>query len=139
MSTASILVVDSDPAIRDLLGELLCDEGYQVRLLEQRELCPHQISVAPRPDLLLLEITPRAGAQTMALVEQLRRLMQAPLLPVIVCTTDPRQVEQLGAELGRLGCAPLVKPFDLEQLVQLIRDQLGRDGAPARAASPQFA
>lgn len=139
MSTASILVVDSDPAIRDLLGELLCDEGYQVRLVEQRELCPDQISAAPRPDLLLLEIAPRASTQTMALVEQLRRLMHAPWLPVIVCTTDPRQVEQLGAELRRLGCAPLVKPFDIEQLVQLIRDQLGRAGASARAVHPQFA
>jgi DNA-binding NtrC family response regulator len=55
MSSARILVVDDEADIRDLLCEILAEEGYEVEpaanAAEARDACTRQ-----RPDLVLLDI-----------------------------------------------------------------------------------
>lgn len=131
----NILVVESDASIRDLLDDVLSDEGYQVRLLELRELSPCQVAAVGRPDLMLLEITPFGAARTLSLVEQLRHQSPTGQFPVLVCATDPLLLEQLRVELRRLGCATLLKPFDVEGLLQLIRDHLASAGGSSTATA----
>ncbi len=55
MSTDYILVVDDEPDIRELLREILEDEGYQVRTAENAEQA-RRARRDRRPDLTLLDI-----------------------------------------------------------------------------------
>ncbi|MEY2621823.1 MAG: hypothetical protein RIT26_1643, partial [Pseudomonadota bacterium] len=52
---ANILVVDDELGIRDLLFEILNDEGHQVDLAENAAQARH-IRAQGRPDLVLLDI-----------------------------------------------------------------------------------
>ncbi len=52
---SNILVVDDEAGIRDLLQEILNDEGHQVRLAENAENARQACSLE-RPDLVLLDI-----------------------------------------------------------------------------------
>lgn len=52
---SEILVVDDEPGIRDLLKEILEDEGYEVRLAENGEQA-RAARQAKTPDLILLDI-----------------------------------------------------------------------------------
>ena len=55
MANNTILVVDDEIGIRELLSEILSDEGYRVVLAENAEqarVCRNQ----SRPDLVLLDI-----------------------------------------------------------------------------------
>jgi DNA-binding NtrC family response regulator len=52
---SEILVVDDEPGIRDLLREILEDEGYEVRLAENGEQA-RAARQAKAPDLVLLDI-----------------------------------------------------------------------------------
>ena len=53
MSQESILVVDDEPDIRNLVQEILMDEGYQVSVAEDTTVARQQAS-SKRPDLVLL-------------------------------------------------------------------------------------
>ena len=51
---AVILVVDDEVGIRELLSEILSDEGYSVLLAENAGAA--RIAINNRPDLVLLDI-----------------------------------------------------------------------------------
>ena len=52
---ANILVVDDEVGIRELLSEILSDEGHSVRLAQNAGAAREQRAQA-RPDLVLLDI-----------------------------------------------------------------------------------
>ena len=52
---ANILVVDDEMGIRELLSEILYDEGHVVTLAENAEQA-RQVRQRMRPDLVLLDI-----------------------------------------------------------------------------------
>ena len=52
---AIILVVDDEVGIRELLSEILIDEGYDVRLAEHATAA-RRVRAELRPDLVLLDI-----------------------------------------------------------------------------------
>jgi len=55
MSSAYILVVDDEPDIRNLLQEILEDEGFSVSVAENGQAARDSIRLR-RPDLILLDI-----------------------------------------------------------------------------------
>ncbi len=55
MSASYILVVDDEPDIRDLVKEILEDEGYSVATAENAAAA-REARRAQRPDLILLDI-----------------------------------------------------------------------------------
>lgn len=52
----SILVVDDDTDLRETLGELLCDEGYDARLFENGRTALEFLRHGERPKLILLDL-----------------------------------------------------------------------------------
>lgn len=109
-----ILVVDDDPLIRELLEEVLTDAGFAVVLAEDGEDALRAMNGAP-PRLLLLDIQmPKVDGPS--LVRELRQRLSD--LPVIVMTARPRP----GHEADRCNAvASLAKPFDIEEVVRLVR------------------
>jgi CheY-like chemotaxis protein len=113
---STILVVDDEPGIRDVLATLLEDEGYHVLQAkngaEALELLPRE-----HPDLVVLDIM-------MPLVdgrEVLRRLRAMPgqeATHVILMSAGVRD----GSELQ--VAAFLLKPFDIDQLLGTVNQLL---------------
>lgn len=55
MSKKNILIVDDEPDIRQLLQDILVDEGYQVQAAENAEMA-RQLRLEGKPDLIMLDI-----------------------------------------------------------------------------------
>ena len=55
MAKPHILVVDDEPDIRNILQDILQDEGYQVSLAENAEQARKEFN-KQQPDLILLDI-----------------------------------------------------------------------------------
>ena len=109
--TGSILIVDNEPAIVDLLVNLLTDEGYVVYT------APDGASVLAAvarhsPALILLDMG-RLGLRGAALIAQVRRAGPA-ILPIVLMTTTPREARPL-LVLGSIEC--LDKPFDIDDVL----------------------
>jgi CheY-like chemotaxis protein len=127
MGMSTVLVAETDPSIRKLFEDILHSEGYQVQLTEQDGLSTSHV-VAARPDLLLLELTPGGALQTLALIEATQRQLETSALPILVTTTNPQLAEQHRAALDRLGCATLLKPFYLDDLLEMLSQHVATSG-----------
>ncbi len=114
MTKGTILVVDADAAIRNLVQLALSDEGYTVCLSRERVTLDHR--QARQADLILLDVPP-AEASGRAMADRLRADPATARIPLVGFSTRADGVA-LAARL-RLD-ALLAKPFDLDALSALV-------------------
>ncbi len=111
----SVLVVDDDAAVRELLTVLLTDEGYPVRSAGDAYEAMDAVGLDP-PGLLLVDLM-MPGVSGAEFLTRLRRDSRWAALPVILISAHPR-LRDLAQDLG--ACAALAKPFDVTQLLDHI-------------------
>src|SRR5438552_1092494 len=107
--SSGILVVDDDPSIRDLIGDLLGEAGFSVLAVGGGREAVECVR-AERPELVLLDLR-MPGMDGWEVQARLREV--DPDLPVVFMTAAPRaRVEaETHHAAGYLG-----KPFDLDSL-----------------------
>ena len=125
-----ILVVDDEIGIRELLSEILSDEGYQVRLAENAadaRACRSQA----RPDLVLLDIwMPDTDGITL-----LKEWASAGLLTMPVVMMSGHGTIETAVEATRIGAYDfLVKPIALQKLLATVGRALKYGGEQAQSA-----
>jgi DNA-binding NtrC family response regulator len=116
-----ILIMDDDPTIADLLREALADEGYETHMTTQ-SLRFFDAVTEVRPDLILLDLMMQYldGRDELKLME-----MGQFNIPVIVVTAF-LDADKEAEEFHKAGVVHIVyKPFDLDQLVELVKETIG--------------
>lgn len=125
MGAGTILVVDDDPDIRELIAQTLDDEGYHVIALGDGQ---RAIDVACHnpPALILLDLMmPKiSGWEVMRMLRSQPETQQIPVVLISASRDLDAAIEQLGAN------ARISKPFDLDQLIDTVRSYAGE---PANA------
>jgi DNA-binding response OmpR family regulator len=116
-----ILIVDDDTAIADLLTQALAEEGYDT-FKESQSLRMFDAVREHRPDLILLDLMMPylEGKDELELLK-----LGDERIPVIVVTAkiEAKQEEE---DYKKLGVVTIVtKPFDLNQLVLLVKRTIG--------------
>jgi DNA-binding response OmpR family regulator len=120
MRPPSILIIDNDVPLRDLLVEFLDEEGYRATGLDG-SAAPAAIQ-RERPGLLLLDVR-MPGLDGPALCRLLRAEPRTQNLPVIFITALPEHtLDPLLVECGATGY--LVKPFTLGDILATVRRYL---------------
>jgi DNA-binding NtrC family response regulator len=105
----SILIVDADHDVVDLLADLLDEEGYRVRAAVDEEEAFRQIAREP-PDLVVADVNiPEVEGVT--LTKQLRARGLG--MPVVLLSTAYADVDVPGVQF-------VPKPFDLEYIIEVI-------------------
>ncbi len=117
----SILLVDDEPEILDLLGEHLRMEGYDVNTAESGETALDEMRLQ-RPDLLLLDVM-LPGMDGYELCCEMQADPELDDIPVIMLTAHPYP-EELAGEHDVTPEDLIAKPFDLDELLSRIRAQL---------------
>ena len=117
-----ILVVDDEVGIRELLSEILRDEGYQVRLAENAGQARAQRAQS-RPDLVLLDIwMPDTDGITL-----LREWASSGLLTMPVVMMSGHGTIDTAVEATRIGAFDfLEKPIALQKLLATVGRALKR-------------
>ncbi len=127
---ATVLIVEDEFAIADLLETVLTDEGYRVvRAANGRQGLEH-LEQRPSPDLVIsdfmMPVLDGAGF--------VQAIQQSPAqrdLPIIIMSSMPQ--ENVRAHID--GYAAFIrKPFQVNALVQLVARVLG--GAQAQPRNP---
>ena len=131
-----ILLVEDEPPLRRMLGELLQREGYEV--LEAGDGI-EALAVVDRhgPDLVVLDLTlPRLDGY--AVLARLRARLSTQRLPVLVLTA--REDEEAEVRVFDLGADDfLSKPFRPRALMARLKALLRRGDAAATAAAEEKA
>ncbi len=120
MSAREILVVDDEIGIRELLRDILQDEGYQVRLAENAAEA-RALRQQQRPDLVLLDIwMPDCDG-----ISLLKEWGNAGLLTMPVVMMSGHGTIDTAVEATRIGAFDfLEKPIALQKLLKTVGDAL---------------
>ena len=120
---ANILVVDDELGIRDLLSEILFDEGHQVDLAENAAKA-REARLRMRPDLVLLDIwMPDTDG-----VSLLKEWSAAGLLNMPVIMMSGHATIDTAVEAVKIGAqAFLEKPITLQKLLKAVEQGLAKE------------
>ncbi len=113
---AAILIVDDEPAIRDAIAMLLGEEGFRVHTAwDGREAL--ELLRRSHPDVIVSDVM-MPVMNGYELVEELRA--HNDLTPVILMSAGSHPLS------GKPNVVSLSKPFDLDHLLTLVAELLGR-------------
>ncbi|MEY2633424.1 MAG: hypothetical protein RIR00_2078, partial [Pseudomonadota bacterium] len=126
---AKILVVDDEIGIRELLSEILADEGHSIRLAENAGAARRQRE-AERPDLVLLDIwMPDTDG-----ISLLKEWNASGLLTMPVVMMSGHGTIDTAVEATRIGAVDfLEKPIALQKLLSTVKKALKHDSAPPKS------
>ncbi len=129
-----ILVINDTQEILDLFRELLEEEGYEVVLFSY---APHEISEVEhvQPDLVIIDLIFGQEVLGWQLLEKLKMHRPTAHIPVVVCSAAQRKVREMEGYLTSMGVGVVLKPFDIDVFLDVIRTTL-RD-APKSARAQQ--
>ena len=121
---ANILVVDDELGIRDLLWEILNDEGHNVEVAENAAQA-RAARLRERPDLVLLDIwMPDTDGVTL-----LKEWSSAGMLTMPVIMMSGHATIDTAVEATKIGAlAFLEKPITLQKLLKAVEQGLARGG-----------
>ena len=131
---ASILVVDDDKEIADLVEIYLVNDGYQVLKASDGEQCLQTLKEHPEVRMLILDIM-MPELDGFSLLQQLRAGGET--VPVLMLTAR----SDLSDRVRGLDCGAdyyLTKPFETEELLACIRSLLRRGGETADSGATVF-
>ena len=130
---ADILVVDDEIGIRELLSEILGDEGHEVLQAENAAQARSARQKA-RPDLVLLDIwMPDTDG-----IAVLREWSELGLLDMPVIMMSGHATVEMASQATRLGAVGfLEKPIALQKLLAAVQSALQGKGAMLSTTRPQ--
>ncbi len=122
MSSKTVLVVDDEPVLRAIVREILDEEGYSViEAADGRVML--EIMERERPDLVLMDVM-MPGVDGRDAYRQLRAHPEHRDIPVVMMSAA---IQPHGLDPSIAGF--MAKPFDLNQLVELVARLIGHPHA----------
>ncbi len=119
--TPTVLIVDDEPDILEMVGILLESEGYRVTKADGGAAALEQLALEP-PDLILLDIMmPEVDGH--AVLESVKA-DGAEDAPLVVMLTAKNDIEAIAGSLDAGADGFVAKPFDLIALLELVAARL---------------
>jgi len=114
----TILVLDDDQVILDLLQSVLSDAGYEIVVAPSLQAIPVDTS----PDIVITDLVPLKGYRRESALEWIAslrgRFADSPLLVVTAHADAVAEADMLGAD------AIMTKPFDVDVLLAKVDELL---------------
>ncbi|HEY8291027.1 MAG TPA: response regulator [Thermomicrobiales bacterium] len=129
-----IVVVDNDEPFRDLLVDLLSDEGYRV-VTAMTSADAIETIRQEQPALVILDLWMEAPDSGIQIIRAVRGNPLTATLPLLICSADVAGIASHAPFLKEHHVPSLNKPFDLSQLLGMIRQLI----APFDASDAQGA
>ncbi len=124
-----ILAINNDPAVLALFRDVLQEAGDLVSLHASVDHDLTQIN-ALTSDLIGLDSMGAHEDDSWSLLQLLRMDPATTAIPIVLCTGAVREVEALEEHLMAMGVTVVLKPFNIDQLVDAIRTRLTPEHPP---------
>ena len=125
-----VLVIEDDPALRDMLCEALASEGYQV-LPSDHPVAPLDLQQL-RPSLVVLDLMLGGEPEGYGWLEAVRAWRWTTRLPVLVCSGFLAPGAPAAQRVQALADATVPKPFALDQFLAAVAGCVEASAPPHR-------
>jgi len=125
-----ILVANRAPEILELMRELLAEEGYRVSTIPREGQNLDSI-VTLEPALTVIDDMWPSSDNEWTLLNLLRIDRRTRDIPVILCTSAVRHVQEMSHHLQRVGIRIVFKPFDIDDLLKQVAEALEEQVIPS--------
>jgi two-component system, chemotaxis family, chemotaxis protein CheY len=129
---STILVVDDDPAIREVLEEALSIAGYSVETAANGSEAFERLDEEDLPRLILLDLM-MPVMNGWRFCERQSADPRLSGIPVVIVSAD-RRATQAASILGAADC--LTKPVGLDELLEVVARHVGRAGESLSSSAP---
>lgn len=120
MSKPSILVVDDDNLMRQILKAILKDEGFQVVAEAWDGASALQLAGRHRPDLICLDV----NMPGLSGIEVLQKLQQTLPSTKVVMITGDASMSTVRDAVGHGAMGYILKPFNAARVVSAVKAAL---------------
>jgi CheY-like chemotaxis protein len=129
---ARLTVVNDNPELLELLGEILESQHYVTTLIQDVQGDLRQQICRSEPDLLMIDLRHGNDAcHGWEIVRELRGTAGCEDLPVVLCSANIQTLNEMEPELQTAaGVVALRLPFEIDELLQSIRRLIGTREAP---------
>jgi len=128
-SRGSLLLIEDDPMLLDLLALLFQDEGHQVAVAQDgRQALALASTGGVRPDVIVADYNLPGGMNGLQAIEGLREMLQREI-PAVIMTGDISTITS--QNIAPTNCIQLHKPVKSEDLTSLIQRLLAAPGPRA--------
>jgi putative two-component system response regulator len=121
---AKILLVDDEPEIRFLTRRMLEKEGHSVTEAENGEMALRMLQ-KDKPDLILLDVR-MPGLNGWEVCRRIKADDKTKSIPVVMFTVRTSE-EDIQKSVDYGANAHINKPFDKEELLELVENMLRRN------------
>ncbi|HET7091823.1 MAG TPA: response regulator [Thermomicrobiales bacterium] len=118
-----ILAINNDAMVLGLFRDLLEDEGYRVTTQTYIDKDLGALAQAA-PDLVILDYMWAEEDNGWSYLQMLRMDPGTAAIPIVLCTGAVREVEALASHLQDMGVRVVLKPFNIDQLIDVIAEAL---------------
>ena len=87
------------------------------------------------PNVIILDYMWADEDTNWSTLQALRMDPQTARIPLVLCTGAAHAMEELGPRLAELGIRVVLKPFEIDELLEAVRLAL-EEGRPVEAAEP---
>lgn len=124
-----VLVINDTQEILELFREILEEEGFEV-VLSAFGIKEVDDIREVNPDLVILDFLVGGEAQGWQLLQKIRMTRDMQELPLIVCTAALQLARELEGHLTAKNVGLVLKPFDIDDLVNEVRRMLSPESSP---------
>lgn len=115
-----IAVIEDDTGLRQMINFLLGEEGFEV-VPCALGVDAHATIARERPDVVLLDLRLEESRTGLAVLEAIRDDPRTRDTAVIMCSGDVYFLREHAEDLRARRCGIIEKPFDITELLAMIR------------------
>jgi CheY-like chemotaxis protein len=130
-----ILCINHSPEILELLRDLLEAEGFRASTATSLE---HDLDaiVALKPDVITIDYMWTSSDNEWVFLTMMTMDPRTRDIPIILCTAAVAQARELEPHLADLGIRVVLKPFNIEDLIEAVHAALRHDPVTKPAPKP---
>lgn len=130
---ATILVVESDPSVREMLALLFTNEGHRAAAVADGKQAVALARGMIKPDIVVADYSLPSGMTGLQVIARVREALGSEI-PAVILTGDISTDTM--REITQRGCVQRYKPVRAEELTHLIQSLLAESRQPTMRADP---
>jgi two-component system, chemotaxis family, CheB/CheR fusion protein len=130
---ATILVVETDPSVREMLALLFTNEGHRAAAVADGKQAVALARGTIKPDIVVADYSLASGMTGLQVIARVREALGSEI-PAVILTGDISTDTM--REITQRGCVQRYKPVRAEELTHLIQSLLAESRQPTMRADP---